>query len=300
MSWNEKDILHAFEDLNCNNYNYIRNSLQFNDQTSQLLELFAFGNLEDYYENETLFKDVTFNDLYLLKLRQLTLMSLAAESRIISFELIKSKLYLDSTNLIPELLKLTTGTQKLIRFKIDELNETIYIKHVKSRNIFISNIDKPLTFLNSGKVKTIDEMISFLVNFKDNKLKTLSSKIDKFEKQTMGTVQSDSDDMILLRRQSSSNEAQKKSSIIDEHVYNDDDDDDEDIANDDFEEGEVDEDEDIGGNDDEDDDEREESDSFEESSTGNESNSRYKGNNSDVSDDVVPGSTIGTKRRLEH
>lgn len=141
-------------------YNYVRNKTP-DVQFAKILEVFAFGTLDDYYNHQD--ELVPLTDQQVLKLRQLTLISLCQGRTAVPFDEIRSQLHVD--DVIGSLVQL--GDSDLVKFRIDEVLQEIEVDSVASRDVFVRG-DKPLAVLDSAP--TLKEVISKLREFRDGRI----------------------------------------------------------------------------------------------------------------------------------
>lgn len=96
------------------------------------LQLFAYGTLKDYETNRTNFIPLT--SLARRKLQLLTLASLAAHARILSYKILLQQLEIQSIRDLEDLI-IDAIYAQVIRGKLDQLNHLLYIEYAIARDV---------------------------------------------------------------------------------------------------------------------------------------------------------------------
>jgi len=116
------------------------------------LELFAYGTYRDYTENRELYLDLT--ELQAIKLKQLTILSLAAKQKVIPFSTLQSEVDIVAENQRSlEDLIIDTMYLGLLTGKLDQIHQILRVKSVAARDVKISELDDLINTLNSWKSK---------------------------------------------------------------------------------------------------------------------------------------------------
>ena len=109
------------------------------------------------------------NKAQLSRLRQLTLVGLAEDSVVISFDKIRAELCLESQTWLADLIDLNNPV--VIKFKIDELEQVIRVEDIFQTRDVISSQDMPLRILSFDQVSlNVSKMINALKFIRDVKL----------------------------------------------------------------------------------------------------------------------------------
>ncbi|KAH3670406.1 hypothetical protein OGAPHI_000921 [Ogataea philodendri] len=135
-------------------------SLQFNEygdvwrqNPTAVSELFAFGTVSDYMNNKALLGELT--DHQLLKLRQLTLMSLARQ-KTLSFDTVAEQLACSD---VVRTLALLARTP-LLELEIDELAGQVTVKKASPRDIWVHG-DPKTTFTKPLKINDLLKELNY-------------------------------------------------------------------------------------------------------------------------------------------
>ncbi|QPG74908.1 hypothetical protein FOA43_002246 [Brettanomyces nanus] len=173
-------VLRTLEDARFDSYNRLRNEVS--DKSLELiLEIFAFGDISDYYRHKQCL--IELNDQQLMRIRQLTLLSLCRNRTEVSFEDISKRLMIPRDHVINYLVIL--GDSAVIRFRIDELEKKIDIEEIcQSRDVYCSQ-DKPLEIVSIPSEQTVVRLIEELKRFRDERVKKVKKDISKEIKKTI-------------------------------------------------------------------------------------------------------------------
>ncbi|CDK28302.1 unnamed protein product [Kuraishia capsulata CBS 1993] len=150
-------------DLSYNSYSSLRNEATINETYRNTLEIFAFGSYGDYKANHEKVLELTPAEI--IKLRQLTLLSVASGQRTVLFSTIRKEL--DFQNDAELMITLLAVNNTLISFVMDPEQESIEVIDWASREIFVASQDLPLKLLNVEKVRDIDSLIRRLEKFRN-------------------------------------------------------------------------------------------------------------------------------------
>ena len=96
------------------------------------LELFAYGTLADYEADRSRF--IPLSALARRKLQLLTLASLAARARVLSYPLLLKQLQIDSVRQLEDLI-IDGIYAQVIRGKLDQLNHLLYVEYAIARDV---------------------------------------------------------------------------------------------------------------------------------------------------------------------
>ncbi|KAG7845139.1 hypothetical protein KL941_002984 [Ogataea angusta] len=118
-------------------------------------ELFAFGTIADYKANEQLIGPL--DEDQLLKLRQLTLMSVAKRG-LLTFGQVAKLLDLKSDDVVRTLAVLARSP--LLQLEIDELGQTVRFITASSRDIWVQG-DPPPSFTNPVTIELLQKELSY-------------------------------------------------------------------------------------------------------------------------------------------
>ncbi|QOU20363.1 hypothetical protein BRETT_005019 [Brettanomyces bruxellensis] len=159
----QEDVSVALADQHFTTYNWLRNKYYSYTDLSSILEIYAFGTID----NKSLLPAL--NKAQLSRLRQLTLVGLAEDSVEISFDKIRAELCLESQTWLADLIDLNNPV--VIKFKIDELEQVIRVEDIfQTRDVFSSQ-DMPLRILSFDQVSfNVSKMINALKFIRDVKL----------------------------------------------------------------------------------------------------------------------------------
>ena len=127
----------------------LANSPEF-DKTFQCLQLFAYGTYQDYLRAPTKYIELTDSMRY--KLRQLTIVSLAAENKIISYETLRRELELDDVRSLEDLI-IETIYADLIAGKMDQKGGIFRIKGTIGRDVLPEKLGSIIELLQAWKVQ---------------------------------------------------------------------------------------------------------------------------------------------------
>lgn len=105
---------------------------QDHPQVLATLQLFAYGTLKDYQSNPSNFTALT--PLARRKLQLLTLASLAAHARILSYKVLLQQLQIQSVRELEDLI-IDGIYAQVIRGKLDQLNHLLYIEYAIARDV---------------------------------------------------------------------------------------------------------------------------------------------------------------------
>ncbi|XP_065842422.1 COP9 signalosome complex subunit 7b-like isoform X2 [Oscarella lobularis] len=132
-----------------------------------LLQLFAYGTLADYRKNQLQLPTLT--PLQLNKLKQLTLISLAGQSKTISYEVLLTELEISSLRELEDLI-IEAIYADIIRGKLDQKNSQLEVDFAIGRDI---------------KENEVGDLVSVLQQWSDgceNVLATIEDQVRKANK----------------------------------------------------------------------------------------------------------------------
>jgi COP9 signalosome complex subunit 7 len=137
----------------------------------ELLNIFAYGTYTNYKANEAKLPKLTKQQL--TKLKQLSIVSMAAENRIISYKALEEKLDISNVRELEDLI-IDCIYQGIIIGRLDQGRGQLEVEHAIGRDIRPGQIDSLLTTLsnwsNSSEqlMKTIEDKISWAKTQQDN------------------------------------------------------------------------------------------------------------------------------------
>jgi len=120
------------------------------DKTFHCLELFAYGTYQDYVRAPTMYIELT--DAMRTKLRQLTIVSLAADNKILSYETLRRELEIDNVRTLEDLI-IETIYADLIKGKLDQKGEIFRIKGTMGRDVRPEKLGSIIELLQAWKVQ---------------------------------------------------------------------------------------------------------------------------------------------------
>ena len=125
-----------------------------NDKYVVTMQLFAYGNIQEYNANKTKFAPL--NDKMTRKLQILSLMDLLAETPIVSYQAINQFCGLGSSDpKAVEPLVLEAFQKQLIQARIDQKNRRIYTLSVAGRDIRPEDINKKLKMIHDWETSSL-------------------------------------------------------------------------------------------------------------------------------------------------
>jgi len=131
-------------------------------KTLELLKVFAYGNYQDYKANATHFGALT--PAQQKKLRQLTIVSLAAQSKLIPYSVLQQQLEITELRELEDLI-IDAIYQNIIQGSLDQRSKYLEIESVMGRDLKPEDIDGMIHTLQSWSaqsetlMKTIKEKI---------------------------------------------------------------------------------------------------------------------------------------------
>jgi COP9 signalosome complex subunit 7 len=140
-------------------------------QHFELLNIFAYGTYSNYKANEAKLPKLTKQQL--TKLKQLSIVSMAAENRIISYKALEEKIDISNVRELEDLI-IDCIYQGIIIGRLDQGRGQLEVEHAIGRDLRPGQIDSLLTTLsnwsNSSEqlMKTIEEKISWAKTQQDN------------------------------------------------------------------------------------------------------------------------------------
>lgn len=126
------------------------------DKTFQCLQLFAYGKYHDYYNDKS--KYITFTDAMHTKLRQLSIVSLAAENKILSYELLRKELLIEDIRVLEDLI-IDSIYAGLISGKMDQRGQIFRVQGTVGRDVLPEQLGSIIEKLQTWKFQC-SELIS--------------------------------------------------------------------------------------------------------------------------------------------
>jgi len=110
----------------------------------KLLELFAFGTYREYLNDKSSYPELS--ELQICKLRHLSVVSLASNSKHVSYDLLKKELALNSLRELEDLI-IETIYAGILKGKLDQRENQLEVEFVIARDIKPNTIDTVLSTL---------------------------------------------------------------------------------------------------------------------------------------------------------
>jgi len=145
------------------------------DNYYQLLLLFAYGSYQDYVANPSPFPPLS--PTHLAKLRHLTIISLAADKKILPYSLLSTQLGIQNIRELEDLI-IDAIYQKVIQGKLDQKKAALEVEFAIGRDLRPGQIDQMIQILQNW-CQTSERFISAI----DAKIELASKAIQENKKE---------------------------------------------------------------------------------------------------------------------
>lgn len=135
----------------------------------QLLNIFAYGTYQDYSSNQSTLPSLS--PIEIKKLRQLSLISLASQSSILSYQDLQKQLQIDTVRELEDII-IDTIYEGLIEATIDQRNQKIDVSRCAGRDIAANDVK-----MMREKIGQWLDDVNQLAFTLDNKIQQVNSKI---------------------------------------------------------------------------------------------------------------------------
>ena len=150
------------------------------DKAFQTLQLFAYGTYQDFVAEPANYIDLS--EAMRTKLRQLSIVTLAATNKIISYAVLRRELELDSVRALEDLI-IETIYAGLLVGKLDQKSEVFRIKGTMGRDILPEKVDTIIEQLLIWKEQCA-QLVAAVKSSSDNSVaRRQASKIEQDEVQ---------------------------------------------------------------------------------------------------------------------
>ena len=152
--------------------------LQLNDSDSEYisyyktLELFAYGKYNDYINNKE--KYLELNESQIIKLKQLTIVSVASKSRKINYSLLQHELDMNNDVRLLEDLIIDTIYLGLIKGKLNQRNQILRIADTIRRDVSLDQLGELVANLKiwqetvANLIQTVDNSSAIVKNSRES------------------------------------------------------------------------------------------------------------------------------------
>ncbi|VEU21744.1 DEKNAAC102657 [Brettanomyces naardenensis] len=173
------EVIQALGDPAFKSYNLLRNRTN-DEEMEKILEVYAFGNIGDYYAHQHDLIDLSADQLN--RLRQLTLISLCNGKDKVTFGVISKELRVPEDEVIKTLVRLSESS--VISFRIDQLEGCILVDDIRQSRDLLCSQDKPLRMLDDTNISDMTRLINYLKFFRDVKLAKTQNAFEGKEAET--------------------------------------------------------------------------------------------------------------------